>query len=63
MAHPRPYEDWIKLDNVWVLSCDALYRFGGESKGADGEVALAKANGIPVFYSIDALCEYFENAG
>lgn len=61
MAYPRPYEDWIKFDKAWVLSCDALYRFGGESKGADGEVDLAKSVGIPVFYSIEDLIEHFDN--
>jgi len=56
MMHPRPYEDWIWLDNVWVLACDAVLRLPGESRGADGEVALAKANGIPVAYSIADVC-------
>ena len=52
MAHPRPYEDWIKLDNIWVLKCDILLRLRGESKGADDEVRLAKAHNIPVFYGL-----------
>ena len=61
MAFPRPYEDWIKIDKTWVLSCDALYRFGGESKGADGEVELAKSNNIPVFFDLGSLIKHFKN--
>lgn len=55
MAHPRPYETWTRLDNVWVLVCDAVLRLPGESKGADAEVDLAKSNNIPVAYSIGEL--------
>src|SRR6056297_3218373 len=59
MIHPRPYEDWIRLDNVWVLACDAVLRLPGESLGADGEVDLAKANDIPVVYSVVDVCAIF----
>ena len=55
MFFPRPYEDWIKLDNEWVLSCDCLLRLEGESKGADLEVDLALINNIPVYYAIEKL--------
>lgn len=57
MAHPRPYEDWIMLDNAWLLVCDAVLRLPGESKGADAECILAKKNGIPVFKDIVSLVE------
>jgi hypothetical protein len=46
---PRPYEDWIAYDLVWVAACDCLLRLPGHSPGADREVAFALANGIPVF--------------
>jgi len=59
MVHPRPYQDWIKLDNEWVLACDAVLRLEGQSSGADGEVKLAKENNIPVFYSIDQLVDFY----
>lgn len=59
MFQPRPYEDWAKLDNEWVLVCDALLRLPGESAGADAEIELAKQNNIPVFYDLDSLLEYF----
>jgi hypothetical protein len=59
IMHPRPYEDWVKTDLEWVLVCDCLLRLSGESKGADGEVEFAKKYGIPVFYSIEELCEFY----
>lgn len=59
MAHPRPYQDWLKIDLEWVLVCDCLLRLGGESSGADGEVEYAKRHDKPVFYSIDELNKYF----
>lgn len=59
MAHPRPYEDWIKLDREWVVACDCVLRLGGESSGADGEVELAKKHGKPVFYSTFELSNYY----
>ena len=55
MAHPRPYEDWTKLDNEYLLVCDAVLRLSGESKGADAEVKLARKNGIPIYYNINKL--------
>lgn len=58
MTHPRPYEQWIKMDLIWVKSCDCVLRLAGESNGADGEVFYAQENDIPVFYSITQLEEW-----
>lgn len=58
MAHPRPYEDWIKVDKEWVLACDCVLRLPGESSGADREVELAIPNRKPVFYSIRTLVKW-----
>jgi len=60
MAHPRVYTDWIENDLIWVEVCDCLLRLGGESKGADDEVKYAEKLGLPVFYSIKDLCEYYD---
>jgi len=60
MAHPRPYQDWIKLDNEWVLVCDAVLRLPGESTGADDETTLAMENQIPVFYTIEEVLAYYK---
>jgi hypothetical protein len=46
---PRPYEEWLALDREYLRRCDGVLRFGGESSGADGEVAAASELGIPVF--------------
>lgn len=63
MAHPRPYEDWIKIDLEWVLRCDCVLRLDGESPGADGEVKYARENDKMVFSSIDELVAYYDNYG
>jgi hypothetical protein len=55
MAHPRPYTDWVEIDLIWVEACDVVLRLEGESSGADGEVAYAQKNNIPVVYSIEEL--------
>lgn len=51
----QPYETWLECDFSWIRVCDALLRLPGESPGADREVALAEALGIPVFHSISEL--------
>lgn len=43
MLHPRPYDYWIKLDNMIIPLCDKLIRLPGESSGADDEVKLAQS--------------------
>jgi len=48
---------WIELDLAWVEVCDIVLRLGGESDGADGEVAHAIKFGIPVVYSVGELLE------
>src|ERR671925_231917 len=55
---PKPYETWLELDKMWVKACDCLLRMPGESSGADGEVEFAEANGIPVFYTVEALIKH-----
>lgn len=60
MAHPRPYEDWVKIDLEWVKVCDCLLRLRCESSGADGEVKFAEQNNIPVFYSLTDLYNHYK---
>lgn len=55
----QPYEKWIEIDLVFLETCHALLRIPGESKGAEIEVMTAKRLGIPVFYSLNELIEYF----
>jgi len=35
--------------------CDAVLRLPGDSRGADQDVAIAEARGIPVYYSLDEI--------
>lgn len=58
IMHPRSYNDWTKIDNEYLLICDAVLRLPGKSLGADNEVKLAHTANIPVFYTIEKLIEY-----
>jgi len=60
LVHPRPYDDWMELDETWLLACHGVLRLDGESEGADREVALAKERGIPVFYDTKSLFDHFK---
>lgn len=53
--HPHPYDFWMDQCLAWVRTCHSLYRFPGESKGADIEVTEAQRVGIPVFTEMDSL--------
>jgi hypothetical protein len=57
LVRPRAYEERLALDFVWIIVCDALLRFPGESPGADREVEVARRLGIPVYFSIEELLE------
>lgn len=55
IVSPQAYETWMELDFAFEDVCDVLLRLDGESKGADREVAHAKARGMLVYYSLDTL--------
>jgi len=59
MFHPRPYQDWLEQDEIWVNVCDCLLRLDGESSGADKEVQWAIKAGKPVFYSVEELITFY----
>jgi hypothetical protein len=59
LVAPRPYEDWLDLDNQFLPHCDALLRLPGVSAGAEREVALAESLGIPVFHNLKKLAAAF----
>lgn len=46
---PKPYSVWLSLSSSLLVTCDAVHRLQGVSKGSDLEVALAKEYGIPVY--------------
>ncbi len=43
-----------------IERCDAILRLPGESKGADNDVRLAHARGIPVYYAVEEIPTYCE---
>ncbi len=59
LIKPRPYKDWLKLDNEFLPLCDCVLRLKGESKGADREVKLAYKIGLLVFHDIEKLLLYY----
>lgn len=48
------YDDFIGMDDLWLMQCDALL-FIAPSPGANREKNLAEALGIPVYTSIEDL--------
>jgi len=64
----RTEAHWLQQDFVFLKVCDAVLRLkpvdemGIEipSLGADLEETLAMENGIPIFYSIEDLNDYFK---
>ncbi len=57
---PGSYETWMEQGVSWLKKCDAVLRIPGDSPGAEREVAIAKDIGIPVFYTISELVEFYE---
>ena len=53
-------DQWLEICKEWVKVCDCLYRMPGASYGADQEVELAAAEGLPIFNDIDKMVEYYE---
>lgn len=58
LVTPRPVDFWYGYDLAVMCRCDAVYRTGGTSVGADREVEIAGRNGIPVFTDRAALVEW-----
>jgi hypothetical protein len=52
---PHEIDYWYRYDMEWLTVCDAVFRIGGESKGADAEVEQARVLGKPVYTSFDEL--------
>ncbi len=58
MVAPLPRAEWLAWARAWVGSCDCVLRLQGPSAGADAEVDLARASGVPVFDSYYELTEF-----
>lgn len=59
LAHPKSYEFWCDYTMELMLMCNCVLRLPGESSGADNEVKKAEEMGIPVFYSVDELLDFY----
>lgn len=55
IVHWQDWDTWMEIGLSFLVKCDGVLRLEGESKGADIEVAIAKKENIPVYYSIDEL--------
>lgn len=53
------HDVWLEADVPWVEVADALLRLPGTSVGADREVEHARECGVPVFFNLRDLKEYF----
>lgn len=60
MVAPHPYEFWLEYDLELLHWCHAVYRFYGESSGADGEVRQALEDDKPVFFKRESLYAWAE---
>ncbi len=56
--YPRHYESWMAWDFAWLDRCDAILRLPGHSPGADREMAVAEAAGLPRFHSVEECIEW-----
>lgn len=51
LVRPAGVGEWYRRDIEVLRHCDALVRFDGNSIGADLEIAHARANNIPTFFT------------
>jgi hypothetical protein len=52
-AHDVPSEFLYGVAHRVLAQCDGVYRIPGASRGADGDVAQARALGLPCWTSLD----------
>jgi hypothetical protein len=62
LARPFDWHTIIEVDLSILNISDAVLRLPGKSAGADLEVQRAKELGIPVFYQIVDLTEFFKRS-
>jgi hypothetical protein len=58
-VYHHSWDDWMHQCLYWVGKCDAVLRLPGVSRGAGMEVEYALNRGIPVFYSLHELFDYY----
>ena len=57
LGHIPLLGEWLALPLVHLAGskCDGVLRVGGESKGADQMVAIARQNGLKIFTKIEQI--------
>lgn len=60
VLRPHEYEFWMRYDLALIPRFDAVYRMPGVSPGADREVALAQAIGLPTFTDEGSFAKWVE---
>lgn len=58
---PHDYRFWMDLDFEWLKFCDVFLRLPGKSSGVDKELKVAEKMGIPIFYSVEELINWYDN--
>lgn len=58
LVHPRPWEEWMRLDMAWLKCAEAFVRIPGDSEGADIERDRAHEELIPCFNSVASFLEW-----
>ncbi len=53
LVAPNHYEQWMKVDFMWVARCDATLRLPGASSGADREVDYTAQLGKPIYFTLE----------
>lgn len=61
LVSPKPYEFWLELDLALMECCHLVFRFAGESSGADAEVVHAEKVGLPVVFTEVALRDWISH--
>lgn len=56
---PKPYSFWTDMDLELLRRCDVMFRFDGDSPGADGEEQFADHLGIPVVRTLMEFDEWW----
>jgi len=52
LISPHDYMYWLDMDHDYIEHCQAIYRIGGYSPGAETEEEKAEELGIPVFHNL-----------
>lgn len=58
LVYPRGHALAQEYDDYWLKKCDAMLRLPGRSVGSDHEEVIAVTHGIPLFFTVEAVCKW-----